>query len=119
MPDSISGRRLTELTQLKRLEDAKLGGFDCVRVQGTFLIEVGPAEQERRRKDVRKVTGKEGSSPVRGPETLWIDRSSFLLRRIDVQTQFDDFRTESNTTYEPFVDVAVADSQLKFDAPDK
>jgi hypothetical protein len=119
MPDSIGGRRLTDLTQLKRLEDAKFDGVDCFRIQGRLLIEVGPAERERRRQEVMKVTGRDLGTPVRGPATLWIDRSTFLLRRIDEQTQFDDFRTESTTTYEPLLDVAIADSQLRFDPPDK
>jgi hypothetical protein len=119
MPDSIGGSRLTKLTRLTRLEDARFGGVDCVRVQGTLLIEIDPAEEERRRKEVMKVTGKNRNKPARGPETLWIDRSTFLLRRIDMQTQFDDFRTESTTTYEPLVDDAIADSQLRFDPPEK
>jgi hypothetical protein len=118
MPDTIGGKRLTDLTQLKRLGDAKIGEVDCFRIQGTLVIEVDPAERERHRQEMMKVTGKDRGSPARGPETLWIDRSTFLLRRIDEQTQFDDFRTESITTYEPLVDVEIADSQLRFDPPD-
>jgi hypothetical protein len=117
MPDSIEGRRLTELTELKRLEDAKLGGVDCYRIKGKFKVD--PAEREAFRKSLKKVTGKDPTPSKRGPETLWIDKSSFLLRRIDKETQFDSFRTESTTTYEPLIDERIADKQLQFDPPGK
>jgi hypothetical protein len=119
MPDSIGGRRLTDLTQLRRLEDAKLDGVDCFRIQGSMHIEIDPGELERRRQLTLRVTGRDLPNSIRGPETLWIDRTTFLLRRIDKQTQFDDFRTESTTTYEPTLDFAIADNRLEFDPPDK
>jgi hypothetical protein len=56
-------------------------------------------------------------TPERGPETLWIDKATFLLRRIDVQTQFGSFRTDCTTIYEPLLDVAIAENQLQFDPP--
>jgi outer membrane lipoprotein-sorting protein len=119
MPDSIGGKRFTDLTELKLLEDAKLGGVDCFRIKGKLVINLDPTELERVRKKVRKVTGKDPTPSKRGPETLWIDKSTFLLRRIDEETQFDNFRTESTTTYEPLIDERIADKQLKFDPPDK
>jgi outer membrane lipoprotein-sorting protein len=118
MPDSIGGRRLTDLTQLRRLEDAKLDGVDCFRIQGSMRIEIDPAELERRRQLTLRVTGRDLPNAISGPEMLWIDKSTFLLRRIDKQTQFDDFRTESTTIYEPLINSAIADSQLKFDPPE-
>jgi outer membrane lipoprotein-sorting protein len=119
MPDSIGGRRLTELTDLKRLEDAQSGEFDCFRIQGKSVINIQSAELERRRREVMKLTGKDLGISETGPETLWIDKSTFLLRRIDEQTQFSSFRTESTTIYEPSIDVPIADKQLLFDPPGK
>ena len=112
MPDSIGGRRLTDLTQLRRLEDAKLDGVDCFRIQGSMHIEIDPGELERRR---QLATGRDLPNSISGPETLWIAKSTFLLIRIDKQTQFDNFRTESTTNYKPLIDSAIADSQLEFD----
>ena len=119
MPDSISGRRLTDLTQLLRLEDAKLDGVDCFRIQGSMHIEIDSAELERRRQLTLRMTGRDLPNSISGPETLWIDKSTFSLRRLDKQTQFDDFRTESTTIYQPLIDLAIADSQLKFNPPEK
>lgn len=115
MPESIGGRRLTDLTELKRLEDAQLGGVECFRIQGA--INVHPADLERQRREVMKVTGKDLGTSDRGPKTLWIDKSRFLLLQIEEQTQFDSFRTESMTTYEPLMDMPIADNQLQFDPP--
>jgi hypothetical protein len=117
MPDSIGGTRLTDLSDLKRLEDAQFGEFDCFRIQGKLIIDVQPAELERRRRQVMKGTGKDLGYAERGPETLWIDKSAYLLRRIDEHTQFDSFRTESTTVYDPLIDVPIADNQLQFDPP--
>jgi hypothetical protein len=115
IPDSISGRRPTDLTQLRRLENAKLDGVDCLRIQGSIRIEIDPAELERRRQLTLRVTRKDLPNSISGPETLWIAKSTFLLIRIDKQTQFDNFRTESTTNYKPLIDSAIADSQLEFD----
>jgi hypothetical protein len=116
MPDSIGGRRLTDLTRLRRLEDAKLDGVDCFRIQGSMHIEIDPGELERRR---QLATGRDLPNSIGGPETLWIDKSAFLLHRLDNQTQFDDFRTESTIIYKPVINSAIADSHLEFDPPEK
>jgi hypothetical protein len=119
MPDSIGGRRLTDLTQLELLGEAMLGEVECLRIQGKLLMNIDPAERERRRQQIMKVTGKDMGTPERGPETLWIDKATFLLRRIDVQTQFESFRTDSVTIYEPLLDVAIAENQLRFGPPEE
>ncbi len=56
-PNEISGRSLSELTELKPLVVAKLGQVDCFRIEGKF-----------------------GDQPL----TLWIDRQTFLVRRISM-----------------------------------
>jgi hypothetical protein len=91
MPSEVSGWRITDLPEATRIEDGSLGTVACFRVSGR----------------------------VRGnnPTILWIDKKSFLLRRIDSRIDFDKFRTEETTTYEPAIDGEVADSLLKFDRP--
>lgn len=51
------------------------------------------------------------------PITLWIDKKSYLVRRIDEQATFDTFRTQMTTTYEPVIDGEIADKLLEFDPP--
>lgn len=45
--------------------------------------------------------------------TLWIDQTSFLLRRVDS----DYGSSETTTTYEPAIDEEIPESLLDFDPP--
>jgi hypothetical protein len=117
MSGSIGGRRLTDLTELERLTDSRLNGVDCFRIQGRFVVNAEPEEVERRRRVVSQVTGREPEASTSGPRTLWIDKSRLLLLQMEEQTQFDSFRTESTTTYEPQIDMPVSHDQLQFDPP--
>jgi outer membrane lipoprotein-sorting protein len=90
LPKEVGGRRLTDLAEAKRVEDAKLDRVDCFRIEGKFAD---------------------------SPTTLWIDQESFLVRRIDAREQFPDFRTETTTTYHPAIDEDIPDKKLEFDPP--
>jgi len=90
LPKEVGGRRLTDLTGAKRLEDAKLDKVDCIRIEGKYADK---------------------------PTTLWIDSKTFLVRRIDAQNIFKDFRTEVTTTYDPAIDEEIPDQKLVFDPP--
>jgi hypothetical protein len=90
VPAEIGGRPLTTVGEAKRIDDAMLDKVDCFRVQGTF-----------------------GNSPT----TIWVEKKTFLLRRIDAQKTFDKFRTEETTTYEPVIDEEVAKEMLEFNPP--
>jgi outer membrane lipoprotein-sorting protein len=89
LPDKVGGS-LTVLTEAKRIEDAKLDKADCFRVQGKFVASL---------------------------MTVWIDKKTFLVRGIDTQNQFDNFRTEDTTTYDPMIDGEITDKMLEFDPP--
>lgn len=89
MPEKMGWRRLA-LTSPKRAKDGKLGKVECFRVEGKF-----------------------GDNPI----TLWIDKKSYLVRRIDEQAKFDNFRTEQTTTYDPIIDGKITDKILEFDPP--
>ena len=86
-----AGWEILRLKNLRRLSDARLREADCLRVEG----ERDPGE----------------------PATLWIARTTFLIRRIDEPNAFRDFRTEETTTYEPRIDVDIPASLLEFGAP--
>ena len=89
LPNEVGGRRLTDMTAAKRLEDAELDMVDCYRIEGKLG-------------DSRR--------------TLWIDKKTFLLRRIDTQAEFRDFRTVRTTTYDPVIDEGCPEEMLEFGA---
>jgi thiol-disulfide isomerase/thioredoxin len=91
MPVEVTGASLTTiLRDLKRLEDADVGGVPCYGVRGTF----GPSRT-----------------------AVWIDRRTHLLREINTETKFPDFRTVQVTSYEPFSDVEIDEEALAYAAP--
>jgi outer membrane lipoprotein-sorting protein len=90
LPKEVSGWRATDMADAKRIEDGKLGEAECFRIEGRY---------------------------VEGPETYWIDKKTYLIRRIDERNTFDTFRTEETITYDPVIDEAVADEQLEFRPP--
>jgi len=74
MPDELGGRTLKNLESPKLSEEQKLGDKDC------FVIEAKYADN---------------------PMSIWIEKTSFLVLRIDQSTTFDDFSTEETTLYRP------------------
>ena len=49
--------------------------------------------------------------------TLWIDRATFLLRKVEDRKTFDTYDSESITIYTPEMDVEIPAAQLAFNAP--
>lgn len=90
LPEEVEGWRLMDMTEAKRVDDAKFDNVDCFRIEGKCAD---------------------------SPTTLWIDQKTFLVRRIDAQSRFDDFRTEETTTYDPVIDEEIPDKKLEFDPP--
>jgi len=93
MPGQVRGRRLTDLRQLERIEDADLNGVRCFRIRGRYDV------------------------PGMEPFTIWISQGTLLILRIDWAKKFPDFRTETTTTYKPEVNGAVNEMKLAFGAP--
>lgn len=90
MPKQIEGWGGVHIRDAKRIEDGTLDEVECFRLEGKYVDD---------------------------PITLWIDKKSYLVRRIDQQTMFDTFRTEVTTTYEPVIDGEIAEKLLEFDPP--
>jgi len=90
MPEEFPRAGFAFLFDLKRIDDAKLFNVDCYRVEGKYIDSM---------------------------HTLWLDKETFLLRRIDSPREFPTFRTESTTTYDPVVDGEITDQMLIFDPP--
>jgi hypothetical protein len=66
---------------------------------------------------VRQLTGRYPERAEHSPVTVWIDRGTLLVRRIEAEVRFETFGTECVTEYEPQVGVAIADDELRFDSP--
>lgn len=93
MPANASGALITNLLEPRLLESNKLAGIDCFRVEG---------EQTYGDHDTT---------------VIWIDRETYLIRRIDTSHIFPDFKTETTTTYYPAVNGTVGKDALEFNAP--
>lgn len=90
LPDEVGGRKLTDITELKRTEDGAVANVECFRVAGKF-----------------------GDESI----TVWIDKQSYLVRRIDEQHMLGNIRVEQTTTYEPSFVEKITDKMLEFDPP--
>jgi hypothetical protein len=111
MADRIESFGLVDVAGLVSLGEESLDGVACYRLQGPPPTELRKAEVEERCPDADVERSKSG------PLTLWIDRDKLLLRRIEEQTEFETFRTERVTTYEPAVGFPVGEDELRFDPP--
>ncbi len=92
LPGEVEGRRLTDMTEVKRIADARCGDVDCLRVEGHF---------------------------ANLPTTVWVDQKVFLVRQIDTEMNFPTFHSQHTTTYEPKIDGEVAQGFLDFNPPEK
>jgi hypothetical protein len=80
MPDSIGGSGLAGMTAPKRLDDGNVDGRECYRIEGRL-----------------------GSWDHM---IVWIERGSYLVRKIEEFAPSDD-SIESTTTYDPAVDIQI------------
>lgn len=92
MPAETTVLSLASVTGLKRIDDAKIGKTDCFLIEGNFI-----------------------ATPI----TIWIDKESYLVRRIVRTFSVEELKTEVTTTYEPIVDEEIAESKLEINHPDK
>ena len=85
-------KSLSNMEGGKRISDEKVKGADCFRLTGKY--------------SKRQVT-------------LWIDKKTFLLRRMDSQQESMGTRTERSTIYDPVVGKDIPDKSLELNAPEK
>jgi tetratricopeptide (TPR) repeat protein len=100
MPE-LGGSKLSDIKEAKLLEDSKLDDADCFRIQGKFIS-----------------LNKSGKT-TKKPTVIWIDKKTFLLRRIENETVFiyAKFTSKTTTTYYPAVNCAVSPKLLEFAPP--
>lgn len=112
MPDRLPGRRITELRDLKNFQDGIVQGVQCYRIQGHFLLD--PSDSERYAIETKRLTGEEPEQAMHGPLLLWIEKETYLIRRLDMEKRFTTFRTEVTTTYEARIGIRIEEDKLRF-----
>ncbi|TWU08241.1 serine/threonine protein kinase [Stieleria varia] len=90
MPQQLELSGGLELIDPKQIEDGKLQNVECFRLEYNFRDE---------------------------QFTLWIDKQSYLVRRIDERIKVDSIRIERTTNYDPTIDSKITDQMLEFDPP--
>jgi outer membrane lipoprotein-sorting protein len=91
----------------ERIEDGVDRGVPCFRIRG------------RSRKTPYALTMRGKPVTVQDESvTLWIDRATFLLRKVEEMRTFDTYRSESTTTYTPEINVEIPAAQLEFNVPE-
>jgi len=90
LPSEIKWRRAIRFHKPKRIDDDIFDKVDCYRINDLIF----------------------GS-----PATFWIDKKAFLLRRVYLEQEFEDFRAQRTTTYKPILNGEVMDKMLEFNPP--
>ncbi|MGI9200998.1 MAG: hypothetical protein ACR2QL_08075 [Woeseiaceae bacterium] len=89
-PGTKLGGDIVRLTSAVRLEDAQIDSFDCFQVQGFRWPNTGQ------------------------PATVWIDKESFLIRRVYEEQELEDVATKTTWFYEPAINIPVDNDALRF-----
>ena len=92
LPDQVGGRKLTDLINSTRGENEIVDGIDCIRIKGLY-----------------------GNDEL----TLWLYKTTLLVRRMYQEVDFGTFRTQETTTYSPVLNGAIPEELLQFDPPEK
>lgn len=92
-PGTKLGGDIVRLTSAVRLEDAQIDGIDCFQVQGYRWPNAGETT------------------------TVWIDKESFLIRRVYEERKIKDGNTRTTWFYDPAINVPVDPDILLFDRP--
>lgn len=95
--------RITELIELGPIEEGMLNGVECYRIRGMH----GHVENLRAL-----------NLPL-NPLTIWIEKKSFLIRRVDDEVDLGDTHIQQTVLYNPSINRKVDDSLLEFNPPMK
>ena len=89
-PHEVGGRRPTDVSQPRFLDEARIGASACFRIAGMY-----------------------GDAPT----TVWVDKGRLLILRIDRRTEIPTGTVEETIAYEPALDGEVTEAMLAFDPP--
>ena len=95
------------LVGAERVEDGVDRGAPCFRIKG-----------KSRRTPYALTVGGKAVTVQDESVTLWIDRATFLLRKVEEAKTFDTYRSESTTVYTPALNVEIPAAELGFNVPE-
>jgi outer membrane lipoprotein-sorting protein len=104
LPQEFGGGPL--LVGPERTDDAVAGDADCYRIRG-----------KSRKTPYTLMMGAQTRTVEDESITFWIDKATYLLRKVEEDRTFDTYREKSVTTYTPEFDVDIPATDLAFDAP--
>ena len=90
IPDQVGGRALTAITHPTRGSDSEIDAAPCFVIHGSY-----------------------GDDPI----TLWIEKQTYLIRRIDSESTFDEFTSDDSTIYSASFDSKIDPEKLAFGIP--
>jgi hypothetical protein len=98
----------SRLLSPERIEDAQDRGVMCIRIKG-----------KSRQTPYSMTMGAQVLTVKDEVVTLWLDRTTSLLRKVEESRTFDTYRTERTTTYTPEINVEIPAAELTFGPPSK
>jgi outer membrane lipoprotein-sorting protein len=108
----VSGVTSSTIPGLLMPKQIGAGKLTLIKYRGGFALD---EEGQFDAHECYRIIGEWGKLPM----TVWIDKQSYLVRRIDTQNPVRDLRVDETITYDPSIDVEVADELLEFDAPEQ
>lgn len=104
LPGSVGGGPLVVAPE--RIQDGADRGVPCFRIRG-----------KSQKTPYTLTMGGQTLTVQDESITLWIDRATLLLRKVEDRKTFDTYNSESITTYKPEIDVDIPPAELTFTAP--
>lgn len=105
-PGAAWGGPPLDLHYSVRIGDAEDAGFGCFRIRG-----------QRIRTPITLGEGERAAVLRENSMTIWIDKDTYLVRKVEESNVYDTFSTEAITTYYPEIDVEIPGELLEFGAP--
>jgi hypothetical protein len=106
-PDPSVSKSALELNYARRIDDGTVDEFKCFRIRGQSI-----------RTPKTLGSGDTGIVLRENSSTIWIDKQSYLVRRVDESNVYDSFSTDTVTTYSPEINVEIPSELLEFGAPE-
>jgi outer membrane lipoprotein-sorting protein len=106
MPGAAWGGPPLDLHYSVRIGDMEDAGFGCFRIRG-----------QRIKTPVTLGEGEKTAVLRENSMTIWIDKHTYLVRKVEESNVYDTFSTEATTSYNPEINVEIPSEALEFGAP--
>ena len=105
------------LSKLKRLNDSTVESVECFSIEGSSDFDHPSKSTTQGKRNIKVEASKDSVK-----QKIWIDKTSFLLIRIEENHTSDSTELpsyKSTITYKPTINAEVPEEKLKFDPPEK